>query len=124
MIEAKSAPKAGENVWLWLFKIVSGVLIVVILVIHFIVNHTVAQGGLLTWADVVAYYHNPIVPIMEGLFVVLVVPHALIGLRGILLDVRPSPALVRFTDALMLIVGAVAVVYGLWLLYTIASFQV
>ncbi len=123
MIEAKSAPKPGENVWLWLFKIVSGLLIVVILIIHFIVNHTIAQGGLLTWADVVAYYHNPIVPIMEGIFVVLVVPHALIGLRGILLDLRPSHALLRFVDALMLIVGTIAVVYGLWLLYTIASFK-
>ncbi len=123
-MEAQSAPKPGENVWLWLFKIVSGVLIVVILVIHFVVNHTIAQGGLLTWADVVAYYRNPIVPIMEGIFVVLVVPHALIGLRGILLDVRPSRTLLRFTDALMLVVGTVAVVYGLWLLYTIATFKV
>ncbi len=124
MMEAQSAPRPGENVWLWLFKIVSGVLIVVILIIHFVVNHTIAQGGLLTWADVVNYYHNPIVPIMEGLFVVLVVPHARIGLRGILLDVRPSRTLLRFTDALMLIVGTVAVVYGLWLLYTIATFKV
>ncbi len=122
MIETKSAPRSGENVWLWLFKIVSGVLIVVILILHFVVNHTIAQGGLLTWADVVAYYHNPIVPIMEGLFVVLVVPHALIGLRSILLDLRPARALLRASDLLMIAVGAVAIIYGLWLLMTIASF--
>ncbi len=123
MIETKSAPRSGENVWLWLFKIVSGVLIVVILILHFIVNHTIVQGGLLTWADVVAYYHNPIVPIMEGIFVVLVVPHALIGLRGIFLDLRPARALLRVVDWLMIVVGGVAIVYGLWLLVTITSFK-
>lgn len=121
MIAEKSAPKSGENVWLWLIKIVSGVLIVVILGIHFAVNHFIGQSGLLTWSDVVAYYSHPIVPLMEMAFIILVVPHSLIGLRGILLDLRPSRGVLTVINWLFSVVGIVAVVYGIWLIQVLAS---
>ncbi len=121
MIAEKSSPKSGENVWLWLFKIVSGVLIVVILGVHFVVNHAIGTGGLLTWQDVVNYYSHPIVPIMESLFIILVVPHSLIGLRGILLDLRPSREILTAINWLFSIVGVVAVVYGVWLISVLAT---
>jgi hypothetical protein len=42
MDRAISQPKPGETTWLWLFKIITGVLVVVILgAIHFIVQHLV-----------------------------------------------------------------------------------
>ena len=80
------APRAGENFWLWLIKMVTGPILVILLLIHFIVNHLIAETGLLTYADVVAYYRNALVQTMEVLFLVTVVTHSLIGLRGILLD--------------------------------------
>jgi succinate dehydrogenase hydrophobic anchor subunit len=86
-----------------------------------VVNHLVAQGGLLTYADVLAYYANPIVPLMEGAFLVMVVTHALLGVRGIVLDISPAPAIVRGVDALLCGAGALAIGYGLWLLYTLAA---
>ena len=52
MIETKSSPKSGENSWLWLLKIVTGFLVVIILAIHLVVNHLVAPGGLLTYKEV------------------------------------------------------------------------
>jgi len=121
MIAEKSSPKSGENVWLWLFKIVSGVLIVVILGVHFVVNHAIGNGGLLTWQDVVSYYAHPIVPIMESIFIILVVPHSLIGVRGILLDLNPSRTILTVINWLFSIVGVVAVVYGVWLISVLAS---
>ncbi|MRR52611.1 MAG: hypothetical protein EG825_17195, partial [Rhodocyclaceae bacterium] len=76
-----STQKPQEGAWLWLLKIVAGLLIIVIMGIHFVVNHLVAPGGLLTYTDVLAYYQNPIIPIMEILFLVFVVTHALLGIR-------------------------------------------
>ncbi|MEW6650453.1 MAG: hypothetical protein AB1453_09710, partial [Chloroflexota bacterium] len=60
-------PKPGESYLLWLIKIFSGVLILAILIIHFLVNHLFAPDGLLSHREVVEYLRNyPIVPFMEG----------------------------------------------------------
>ena len=116
-----SAPKSGENAWLWLVKILTGPLLVILLGIHLVVNHFLAQTGLLTYANVVAYYRNPIIPIMEIAFLITVVTHSLIGLRGILLDLKPSRGALKVIDWLFLIVGVFAIAYGIWLALTIAG---
>ena len=121
MIDTKSSPKPGENTWLWLLKIASGVLIFALLIIHLIVNHFVAPEGLLTYADVVAYFQNPLVVVMEGVFLVFVVLHALLGSRSILLDLDPSPGVLRAIDWFLSLFGLAAIVYGLWLLLTVAN---
>ena len=90
MIDTPSVPKPREGAWLWLYKIVAGLFIVVLLGVHFIVNHLVAPEGLLSYNDVVRYYTNPIVPVMEIAFLIFVISHALVGLRSILLDLNPS----------------------------------
>jgi succinate dehydrogenase hydrophobic anchor subunit len=118
-IAASSRPR--EDAWLWLAKVATGVLVFVLLMIHLVVNHLVAQGGLLTYADVLAYYANPLVPLMEGVFLFLVVVHALLGVRGIVLDLSPPPSAMRAVDLLLGIVGTVSIGYGLWLLSTLAS---
>ncbi len=121
MMNVQSSPKAGEGSWLWLVKIVSGALVIVLLLIHFLVNHFLAPEGLLSHADVVAYYQNPVVMIMEALFLIFVVSHSLTGLRGIILDMNPSSGTMRILDTLMVIVGVVSVVYGVWLLTAVAA---
>jgi len=116
-----SAPRAGENMWLWMVKMVTGPILVILLLIHFVVNHFIAETGLLTYADVVAYYRNPIVPVMEILFLVTVVTHSLIGLRGILLDLNPARRLLKVMDWGLVIAGLAAISYGVWLALVIVS---
>ena len=114
-------PKSGEGTWLWLIKIITGALVSVILFIHLIVNHLVAPNGLLSYADILKYYQNPIIPVMEILFVSFAVVHALTGLRGIILDLKPTRAILNGINWLFSIFGVVAVIYGIWLILTIAS---
>jgi succinate dehydrogenase / fumarate reductase membrane anchor subunit len=114
-----STSKPTENVWLWLLKIASGVLIIVILILHLIVNHFTAPEGLLSYAEVVAYYQNPLIPIMEGIFLVFVVVHSLVGLRSILLDLQPSRGVMSVIDSGLTLFGAAAILYGIWLLLAI-----
>ncbi len=118
-ISHPSNPK--EPLGLWLFKIITGPIILVILTIHFLVNHLLAPNGLLTYAEVIAYYKNPIVPIMEIIFVCFAVAHSLTGLRGIVLDLNPSQRILRIFDWFLLILGSTAILYGIWLALTIAS---
>jgi succinate dehydrogenase hydrophobic anchor subunit len=114
-------PRPREETWLWLAKVLSGVVIFALLIAHLIVNHLVAQGGLLSYTEVIAYYAHPLIPLMEGAFLIFVVTHALLGVRGIVLDLDPPPALARGLDLLFSAVGIVAIAYGLWLLQTLAA---
>jgi succinate dehydrogenase / fumarate reductase membrane anchor subunit len=115
------SPKRLEGSGRWLLKIVAGLLIVFFLGLHFVVNHLVAPGGLLTYADVVAYYQNPVVVVMEIAFLIVVISHSVLGLRSILLDLNPSPAVLRFANIALVVIGTAAVIYGTWLALTIAS---
>jgi succinate dehydrogenase / fumarate reductase, membrane anchor subunit len=116
-----SSPKSGENIWLWLWKLASGPFIFILILVHFVVNHYIGETGLLTYNEVLSYYQNWIVPVMEGIFLFLVVSHALLGLRSIILDMRPSRGVLNIVNWLFMVIGVVAVVYGVWLLNAIVA---
>jgi succinate dehydrogenase / fumarate reductase membrane anchor subunit len=113
--------KNAETFWTWFAKIAAGLLILVILGVHFVVNHAVAPGGLLSYADVVRYYQNPLIVVMEIAFLVFVVSHALLGLRSILIDLNPSVSVLRTANWVFIALGTAAVAYGIWLALTIAA---
>lgn len=119
-----SAPKSGENSWLWLVKLVTGPFIFILIIVHFIINHAISASGLLQYSDIVNYYQVWVVPIMEIVFLGLVVSHSLLGLRSIILDLRPSRILLNAINWIFLIVGVVSFVYGTWLILTIVSLGV
>jgi len=118
-----SGPRPGENTWIWLIKIVTGPLLVIVLALHFIVNHYFGSmsSGLMTYDDVIQYFQNPLIPAIEILFLITVVTHSLIGLRGIILDMNPSRNTLKIVTWLLTILGVSSVVYGIWLALTIAS---
>ncbi len=122
MLNDVAVRRSGENVWLWLAKLLTGVGIVVVLLVHLVVNHFVAEGGLLTHAEVVEYYTNPWIVLMEAVFLVFVVSHSLLGMRSIVLDLRPARGILRLVDAAFLVIGAVSIIYGLWLLQAVVAF--
>ncbi|MBE0699264.1 MAG: hypothetical protein IH586_20265, partial [Anaerolineaceae bacterium] len=115
MLETPSIPKTREGTWLWLYKIFAGLLIVVLLGVHFVINHLVAPTGLLTYDDVIRYYQMPIIPIMEIGFLVFVISHALVGLRSILLDLNPSDRILKIIDIFFWLIGSGFILYGIWL---------
>jgi succinate dehydrogenase hydrophobic anchor subunit len=117
-------PKRLEGSGRWLVKIIAGLFIVIFLGIHFVVNHLVAPGGLLTYADVVAYYQHPAIVAMEISFLVVVISHAFLGLRSILLDLNPSVVILRVANILLFLVGIAAIIYGAWLAITIANVKI
>ena len=111
--------RTGESVWLWLIKIITGVFIVALLLIHLIVNHLLPATGLLTHSEVVAYYQNISVMVMEAFFLIFVVSHSLIGTRSIILDLRPSDSVLRLLDGLLILIGLISTVYGIWLIQAV-----
>jgi succinate dehydrogenase hydrophobic anchor subunit len=118
-----SAPRPGETTWIWLVKIVTGPLLILVFILHLTVNHYIGSlpSGLMTYNDIVRYYQNPIIPAIEILFLITVVTHSLIGLRGIILDMNPSRAVLRAINWFFSLLGVFSVIYGIWLVLAIAS---
>lgn len=118
-----SSPRPGETTWLWLIKIVTGPLLLLVLGLHFTVNHYLGSlsSGLMTYDDIIRYFQNPIIPAIEILFLITVVTHSLIGLRGIVLDMNPSRQVLSAVTWLLSLLGVASVIYGIWLALTIAS---
>jgi succinate dehydrogenase hydrophobic anchor subunit len=114
-------PRSGEGAGLWFLKILTGFLVIVVLIIHLIVNHLIVEGGLLTYADVVRYYQNPIIAIMEIAFLIFVVTHALMGLRSVLLDLHPSNKVLRLINYGLVVLGVGSIAYGTWLILVIVG---
>ncbi len=115
--------RPGENTWIWLIKIATGPLLVLVIILHFAVNHYMGSmsSGLMTYNDIIAYYQNPIIPTIEIVFLATVVTHCLIGLRGIVIDMNPSRKVLNTVTWLLVILGVFSVGYGIWLALAIAS---
>jgi len=110
-----------ENGWLWFVKQVSGVLVFVLIIVHLVVNHLVAEAGLLSYAEVVRYLANPWIALMESVFLILIIGHSLMGLRSIILDFNPSKAFMKTLDPLLILTALGFSVYGIWLTITVGS---
>jgi succinate dehydrogenase hydrophobic anchor subunit len=119
----RSGARPGENTWVWLIKIATGPLLVLVIGLHFAANHYMGSlsSGLMTYDDIIAYYQNPIIPTIEIVFLATVVTHSLIGLRGIILDMNPSRNVLKVVTWLLVILGVFSVGYGVWLALAIAS---
>lgn len=100
---------------MWIWQALSGILLTILLVVHMIANHFVVEGGLRTYADVLHYLSNPAIFVLETVFLMVVTAHALMGVRAIILDLGISPAADRRLKTALFALGAIIVVYAVWL---------
>jgi succinate dehydrogenase hydrophobic anchor subunit len=78
-------------------------------------------GGLRTYHDVLEYIGNPVIFVIEGVFLVVVTIHAMLGLRSVLFDFGLSERSRRVVDRALTALGVVTVVYGFALVGVLAS---
>lgn len=100
---------------IWLFQAISGLLLVLLLGLHMVAHHFVVEGGLRDYQDVVAYVSNPVIFAIEVIFLLVVTPHALLGVRAVVMDLGPSRSTAKIIDWILIVVGVTAIVYGIWL---------
>jgi succinate dehydrogenase hydrophobic anchor subunit len=98
---------------LWLIQAITGFALTMLLGLHMVANHFVVEGGLQTYRDVLAYLAHPAVFVLEVIFLLVVVPHAFLGLRAVLMDLGPKPRTQRRLDIMLTILGTAAVLYGI-----------
>jgi succinate dehydrogenase hydrophobic anchor subunit len=99
----------------WLVQIVSGLVLILLLALHMIAHHFVVEGGLRTYQDVLDYISNPLVFALELIFIIVVTPHAMLGLHGILMDLGPSQQARTTITWIIRLITVVVIGYGIWL---------
>jgi succinate dehydrogenase hydrophobic anchor subunit len=104
----------------WVAQVTSGVLLLVLLTVHMVAQHFVVEGGLRTYADVVAWIRNPVVFAVEALLLVCVTWHGIAGVHAVLLDLGLRGRAERIVARILGDIAVATVLYGLWLLYMIA----
>jgi succinate dehydrogenase hydrophobic membrane anchor protein len=107
----------GTSGWLW--QVITGVGLVLLLGLHIIAQHFIATGGLRDFAEVLAYLRNPVFLVLEVLFLVVVATHAMLGVRAILLDFGISTRVEMLLSRALTGVGVLTVGYGLWVTWAV-----
>ena len=120
MIE-KQLTRERASSWSWILQAFTGIMLVVLLGLHMVVQHFVVAGGLRNYQQVVQYISNPFVFLLEIAFLIIVTWHALLGVRAVILDLGLKPASERKVTAILSIVGVITVAYGIWLSATIVA---
>jgi len=119
----ETQPKNSTGTVRWLAQAGLGILLVILLGTHIIVNHWVAPQGLLSHADVIRYYKVPGIAWMEIFFLIVVTAHCLLGLHSILFDLNLPSNIKTGLTWLLIILGATIVLYGIRLTWTVATMQ-
>jgi succinate dehydrogenase hydrophobic anchor subunit len=109
-------PKASLS---WLWQVITGAGLVVLLGLHFVAQHFIAKGGLRDFAEVLAYLRNPVFLVLEVLFLIFVASHAMLGVRAILMDFGLSDRTEKRLTQALTVVGVLTVGYGMWLTWAI-----
>jgi len=109
-------PKVSST---WYWQMFTGIALVLLLGLHFIANHFIAKGGIRDFADVVTYLRNPIVLVLEVLFLIVVATHAMLGVRAIIMDFGISSQAEKRLSQVLTVIGVLTVAYGLWLTWAI-----
>jgi succinate dehydrogenase hydrophobic anchor subunit len=110
--ETRSRSRAGA---LWLAKAASGVLLIGFLGLHLVAQHFLVEGGLRTYADVVAYLRQPLALVAEIGLLASVIVHAALGVRAILVELLPSDRALRRASWVVAAVAVAAFAYGIGL---------
>jgi succinate dehydrogenase hydrophobic anchor subunit len=119
----KARPRSAGSGRPWIATTLTGVALLVLLGIHMVANHFVVEsvGGLRSYRQVLEYISNPAIFAIESIFLLVVTVHAMLGVRGMVLDLDPSPHARRWIDAGLIGVGVLTLAYGSFLLGTLAS---
>jgi succinate dehydrogenase hydrophobic anchor subunit len=113
---------SGTNASLgWLVQAVSGILLIALLGLHMVANHFVVEGGLQTYQDVVNYFSNPLIVVLELFFLSFVTLHALLGVRAIVLDFGIKASSEARLNRFLTVLGVLIVLYGMGLTFLIIS---
>ncbi|GAB4409386.1 MAG: hypothetical protein Fur0044_02930 [Anaerolineae bacterium] len=113
MPDLEIKPQARSSL-AWIGQAVSGVLLMVILLLHMYFQHFEGQG-LLNAGQVVVHVSSASIFFLEILFVIVVTYHALLGVRAVIFDFNLGESTRRTISVGLTVLGIVTAAYGIML---------
>jgi succinate dehydrogenase hydrophobic anchor subunit len=98
---------------LWTFHIAASGIVLILLGVHMVLMHLMG-GEPLEWNSVAERMRSVAFATTYVLLLGAALYHGLYGLRNILLELGPRPALKRATNAVLLVGGLALFVFGAW----------
>jgi succinate dehydrogenase hydrophobic anchor subunit len=117
------APPGRSGTRAWRATAASGVAVLALVTVHMVAHHFVVEevGGLRTYRQVLAYVGNPLIIVLESVFLVVVTWHGLLGLRSVLFDFGLTEIAKQRVSRGLAVLGVATVGYGLVLIGVLAS---
>jgi succinate dehydrogenase / fumarate reductase cytochrome b subunit len=113
--------RSRGGMWPWLGQRVTAILVIVTIMVHLVLTHYIAIGQL-SFDNIAQRLAGGAVLVNDIVLLVAVVYHALNGLRMVVLDWGLSGSGARrLFDAVLWLVGILAIVYGIWALWVWVS---
>jgi succinate dehydrogenase hydrophobic anchor subunit len=106
----------------WRVTALTGIAVLLLVTVHMVAHHFVVErvGGLRTYRQVLDYVGDPVIVLVESLFLVFVTWHAMLGLRSVLFDFGLTTRMRRFVNRGLVALGVLTLVYGFVLIGTLA----
>ena len=115
-----AANKDSAGAW-WIVQAITGLLLIPLLGLHMIAHHFIVEGGLRNYEEVLEYISHPVIFVLIILFMVVVTPHAMLGLQNIIMDLGPSAKAERNIRWIVRIMTILIIVYGVGLAIALQS---
>ena len=120
-LRTETLDRSRGGMWPLLGQRVTAVLVIVTIMVHLVLTHYIAIGQL-SFANIGDRLAGGAVLVNDIVLLVAVVYHAINGLRMVVLDwVLASSSGRRVFDAVLWLVGILAIVYGIWALWVWVS---
>jgi succinate dehydrogenase / fumarate reductase, membrane anchor subunit len=115
----KGRPRAGLELWAWLFMRFSGILLVVLAVGHVLIMHVLDTGvERVNFNFVVERWSSPLWRTWDWMLLSLALLHGIVGMRTIVLDYAKRPGARLAWNWAFAIVGFALFVLGTVIVFT------
>jgi succinate dehydrogenase hydrophobic anchor subunit len=126
MMATRTSPEVrpgGSRSRSWRWTALTGLALLVLITVHMVANHFVVEsvGGLRSYQQVIEYMGNPVIFVLEALFLVIVTWHSMLGLRSVLFDFGLSDRARGWVSRGLIALGVITVAYGFLLIGVLAS---
>ena len=111
-----------RNTYLQFVQLITGILIAILLAIHMIIQHldnillffSIDVRHATSWTSMIGRAKQNIWAFIYIALLVFTLYHAFYGLRNILLELTPSPGAQRTITVVIIIVGVIFFILGIW----------
>jgi succinate dehydrogenase / fumarate reductase membrane anchor subunit len=113
--------RGGSRGGTWPLQAISGIVLLFLLGLHVIAQHFVAAEGMRNFQDVLSYIRNPLILVLEVVFLVVVTYHAMLGVRGVVADLGLTRQQENTVNVVLTLVGVVLVAWGVYLAWFLVA---